>query len=145
MGLRRLPVKPLQSRLKSPGCWANSYHNANTSRAQYPLNPFYTWCNMLLTGLHNSSVVSITLLLHSNSSILSFTSPLSYPSLGARELGAKIIIIRSLKFGMNGTCMPQTIDDIRHYHTSFIFPMVNKLTPHNRRKKKSNNLEVRMF
>ena len=28
-----------------------------------PLNPFYTWYNMLLTGLHHSPVVSIPLLL----------------------------------------------------------------------------------
>ena len=32
------------------------------SRAKSPLNHFYTWCNMLLTGLHHSPVVvSITL------------------------------------------------------------------------------------
>ena len=47
-------------------------HYSLTSRAQSPLNHFYTWRNMLLTGLHHSPVVSIPLLLllPSNSSIL---------------------------------------------------------------------------
>ena len=46
-------------------------HYSQTSRAKSPLNPFYTWCNMLLTGLHHSPVVSTLLLfLPSNSSIL---------------------------------------------------------------------------
>ena len=36
-----------------------------------PVNPFHTWCNMLLTGLHHSPVVSLTLLLlPSNTSII---------------------------------------------------------------------------
>ena len=52
-------------------------HHSQTCRAQYPFNPFYTWCNMLLTGLHHSPVVNIPLLLPSNSSIL----PLHLPSL----------------------------------------------------------------
>ena len=48
-----------------------------TSCAQSPLNPFYTWCNMLLTCFHFSSVVSIPFVLLSTSSIL----PLHLPSL----------------------------------------------------------------
>ena len=44
--------------------------------------PFYTWCNMFLTGLHHSPVVSIPLLLPSNSSTL----PLFLPPLFARHL-----------------------------------------------------------
>ena len=46
------------------------YHHSKTSRAQSPLNPSHTWCNMLLTGLHHSPVVIISLLLPSNFSIL---------------------------------------------------------------------------
>ena len=45
-------------------------HHYKTSRAQSPLNPFYTWCNMLLTGARHSPIVSIPLLLPSNSSML---------------------------------------------------------------------------
>ena len=41
-----------------------------TSRAQYSLNRFYTLWNMLLTGLHHSLLVSVSLLLPTNSSIL---------------------------------------------------------------------------
>ena len=37
---------------------------------QSPHDLFYTWCNMLLTGLYHSPLVSIPLLLSSNSSIL---------------------------------------------------------------------------
>ena len=33
-----------------------------TSRVESPLNPFYTWCNILLTGLHHFPIVSIPLL-----------------------------------------------------------------------------------
>ena len=45
-------------------------HHSQTSRAQSPLNPFYTWCNILLTEFHYSPVVSIPLVLPSNTSIL---------------------------------------------------------------------------
>ena len=38
-------------------------HSSETFRAQSPLNPFYIWSNMLLTGMHYSTVVSIPLLL----------------------------------------------------------------------------------
>ena len=31
-------------------------HHPQTSPVQSPLNPFYTWCNMLLIGLHHSLV-----------------------------------------------------------------------------------------
>ena len=48
------------------------YQHFHTSRAESPLNHSYTWCNMLLTGLHHSSVVSIPLLLPSISSIFPF-------------------------------------------------------------------------
>ena len=49
------------------------YHS-QTSRAQSPLNQFYTWCNMLLTGLHHSPVVSITFkFLHTPSPLLTCT------------------------------------------------------------------------
>ena len=40
-----------------------------------PLNPFYTWCKMLLTELHHSPVDSIPFFLPSNSSIPHFTLP----------------------------------------------------------------------
>ena len=60
-------------------------HHSQTCRAQSALNPFHTWY-MLLTGLHRSSVVSIPLLLPSNSSI-----PPLHP-LRARELRAIVII-----------------------------------------------------
>ena len=46
-------------------------------RAQSPLNHFYTWCSMLLPGLHHSPVVSVPLLLPTNSS----TFPLHLPPL----------------------------------------------------------------
>ena len=84
-------------------------HHSQTSRAKSPLNPSYTWGNMLLTELHHSPVVS-SLLLPSNSSIL---PPLlknaekkkkfekkfkTFLVLGARELRARefeaIIIIK---------------------------------------------------
>ena len=55
-------------------------HSQN-SRAQSPLNPFYTWCNILLTELHHSSVVSIPLLLPSNSSIFPLQLPPLFHSL----------------------------------------------------------------
>ena len=61
----RLKILPLFSKLPSP----------------IPTQPFYTWCNMLLTGLHQSSVVSIPLLLPSNSSILFLHFPPLLPSL----------------------------------------------------------------
>ena len=52
-------------------------HYSQTSRSQSPLNPFCTWY-LLLTGLHHSSVVSIPLLLPSNSSY----SRLFFPLMG---------------------------------------------------------------
>ena len=61
-------------------------HHSQTSRTQSPLNPFYTWCNMLLTGLHHSPVVSISLLIPSNSSILSLHFPPMLPSLTCTRL-----------------------------------------------------------
>ena len=65
VGLRRPPICNLyrDARLKH-------YHHSQTSRAQSPFNPFYTWCNMLLTEFHHSPVVSIPLLLPSNSEVL---------------------------------------------------------------------------
>ena len=51
--------------------------HSQTSRAKSPLNPFYTWCKILLTGLHHSPVGSIPLLLPTNSSIF----PLHLPPL----------------------------------------------------------------
>ena len=78
VGLRRLPVLPLQSRSQRPGCCPKMLPLfSNYSRTQFTLNLFYKWCNMLLTGLHHSSVVIIPFLLPSNSSIL----PLHLPSL----------------------------------------------------------------
>ena len=90
------------------------YHHSQISRQ----SPFDTWCNMLLTGLHYSPIVSTPFLLPSNSSILplhlpplllltctrvrgnhhhhSSILPLHLPlyfSLRARELGEIIIII----------------------------------------------------
>ena len=59
-----------------------------------PTQPFYTWCNMFLTGLHHSPVVSIPLFLLSNSSILPFhLFPFPFPPLRAPEFEAIIIII----------------------------------------------------
>ena len=57
------------------------FHHSQTSRAQSPLNHFYTWCNTLLTGLHHSPVVSIPLFLPSNSSILPLHLPSLHPSI----------------------------------------------------------------
>jgi len=53
------------------------WHFSQTSRAQFPVNFFYTWCNFLLTGLHHSPVVNIPFLLPWSSSIL----PLHLPPL----------------------------------------------------------------
>ena len=59
VGLRR----PLQSRLKRLRyAIPKRCHYFQTPRVQPPLNPFYTWCNMLLTRLHHFSVVGIVLL-----------------------------------------------------------------------------------
>ena len=54
---------------------ANRCHYSQPSRAQFPFQPFYTWYNMLLTGLHQSPVISIPLHLPSNSSIFPFHFP----------------------------------------------------------------------
>ena len=63
-------------------------HHSQTSRAQSSPKPFYIWCNMLLTDLHYSPVVSIPLLIPSNSSIL----PLHLISpIRVQELGVIII------------------------------------------------------
>ena len=62
-------------------------HQSQTSCAQLWLKPFYTWCNMLLTGLHHSSVVSIPLLLPSNSSILPLHIPTLLPTLTCARVG----------------------------------------------------------
>ena len=40
-----------------------------------PIQPFYIWCKMLLIGLHNFILVSITLFLPSNSSIFPLPLP----------------------------------------------------------------------
>ena len=59
--------------------------NAATILKPLVPNPFFIWCNMLLTGLHHSPVISIPHLFPLNSSIL----PLHLPSLSplcAREL-----------------------------------------------------------
>ena len=81
VGLRRTSVAALQSRLKKPRDADPNpklCHYPQTSSVQSPLKPFYTWCNMLLTGLHHSHVVSSLLLfIPSNFSIL----PLDLPSL----------------------------------------------------------------
>ena len=57
------------------------------------VNHFYSWCNILLTDLQPSPVVSIPLLLPSNSSIFPLHLTLSFFLLCARELGAIITII----------------------------------------------------
>ena len=75
---------------RPPDAGPKHCQHSQISRAQSPLNLFHTWCNMLLTGLHQSPVVSIPLLLPSKYSY--FTSLLSLPPLHARELGAIIII-----------------------------------------------------
>ena len=76
-------VQAEETRLKRQRC-----HYSQTSRAQSPFNLSYTWCNMLLTGLHYSPVVSIPFFLPSISSIL----PLHPHPLRARELGVIIIV-----------------------------------------------------
>ena len=73
-------------------------HHSQTSLAHSPLNPFYTWCNLLLTVLHHSPVVSIPLILPyspSYSSIL-FSHIPPYSPLRARELGAVIIMKKAI-------------------------------------------------
>ena len=56
-------------------------HNFQTSRAKPPLNPFYTWCKvLLLAGLHHSHVVSNPLPLPS---IFYHTCPSLLPSLSS--------------------------------------------------------------
>ena len=70
-------------------------HYSQNSRAQSPLNPFYRWCNMLLTVLYHFPVVSISHLLYWNSSILPLHLPPLLPPppppLSGRELGAILI------------------------------------------------------
>ena len=72
-------------------------HYSQTSRAQSPLNPFYTWynhhvaTNMLLTGLHQSPVVSIPLLLPSNLTIIPLQPPTLLPLLTCTKVRAIII------------------------------------------------------
>ena len=60
-------------------------HHSQTSRTQSPLNQFYTWFNLLLTGLHHSFEVRITLHLPSNSSILTLQFPPLLSSTYVRE------------------------------------------------------------
>ena len=100
--LKECPDGSTSTTLNYAGLLGNLYwnaspkrcHNSQTSRAQSPLNNFYTWCNMLLTGLPHSPVVSIPLILPSNTSILllHLTSLLPSP-LSAWELGAIIIML----------------------------------------------------
>ena len=97
MGLRRAPLLPEQSWLLRPqDAGPKRVHYSQTPRAQSPLNPFYTWCNMLLTGLHRSPISQ-----HSSSSphifpYSLFTSSLFFPpSLHTLELEVIIIIIIS--------------------------------------------------
>ena len=73
-------------------------HYFQTSCAQSHFNPFYTCCNMLLTRLHHSPVVTIPLLLPSNYSMLPLHRPLFFPLLRTREVGAIIIIIQDNTF-----------------------------------------------
>ena len=75
----------------------NTYELFSNLSSPISVNSFYTWCNLLLTGLHHSSVVSIPLLLlPSNSSTLPLTSPHFFPPLRAREFGTIITIITQL-------------------------------------------------
>ena len=73
----------------SPKC----RHHSQVSCAQSSLNHFYTLCNMLLTGLLHSPVVSIPLLLSSNSSILPLHLPPLLLSLTYRRVISYIIVI----------------------------------------------------
>ena len=68
-----VPASPL------PSCQLKMLPPFPNLSCPIPTQPLLTWCNMLLTGLHHSTIVSIPLL-PSNSSRLS--SPLR-----ARELG----------------------------------------------------------
>ena len=91
------------------------FHHSQTCRVQSPLNPFYTWCNMLLTGSAQCQHCQHSLVVSTGSAVLTqsavgqqcprsqhspqippyspFTSPPFFPPLRARELEAIIIII----------------------------------------------------
>ena len=82
-----MPAKNAANILK---CW---------QRAQSPLNPFYTWCKMFLTGLHNSPVVSIPSSQHDSEHEFFHTPPSSPSSpsfLTCTRVRAIIIIITRL-------------------------------------------------
>ena len=90
---RVIPIAARLQRGTTPAYWVTCTgpkrcDHSQGSRAQFPVNFFYTWCNML----HHSPGVSINFLLHSNSSILLFhLPPLSFPPSPVRELGTIII------------------------------------------------------
>merc|ERR1719452_158121 len=65
---------------------------------------FYTWCNMLLTGLHHSPVVGIP------------PTPLSPIPLPTHELGA-ILIIKSCDAHYCGVSIQGTLNSLKHYST----------------------------
>ena len=73
------PVQPLKSRLKNQDVGPKFCHYSQTTPAWSILNPFYTWCTMLLTGLHHSPVVNIPLLLHYIFSMYSLPPPSPLP------------------------------------------------------------------
>ena len=58
-----------------PGCRPKTLPPFSNLSCPIPIKHFYTWCNMLLTGLHRSPVVIIPLFLPSNSYILSLHLP----------------------------------------------------------------------
>ena len=72
-----------KSRLKIPGCQPKML--SLFSNLLCPINPFHTWCNMLLTGTHHFTVISNPLLLPSHSSIIPLQHPpLHYPLASTR-------------------------------------------------------------
>ena len=67
--LKGCPEGSASTAWKYVGLLCNLYRDSGPKRCQYsqttrtqsPLNPFYTWSNMLLTALHHSTVVSTPL------------------------------------------------------------------------------------
>ena len=76
------------------------YDNSQTSRAKSPLNPLYTWCIMLLTGLHLSPPPPLKF------------SPLSPPPLRCTKvMGNHKIIILIIVLTIKSVIIVLTIND----------------------------------
>jgi len=73
VGLRWPPVETPQSIAgETAKVWSKRCHYSQTSCALSPphSSPFLIWCDILLTGSHHSTAISILILFHLNSSIL---------------------------------------------------------------------------